>query len=140
MRSLSPKVLLISSLQIVLTVVLLVALMRLLDPTKLRQLLQAADPVWLTTGFAILVVQQILAAERWRLVGQSLSAPPHTFSFYLFWQGLGMLCSMVLPSMIGADLTRTYALSRRTPIGMVLRREQTRFGEPTVRLGSQAHG
>ena len=121
MRSLSLKVLVISSLQIVLTFVLLVALMRLLDLTKLRQLLQAADPVWLTTGFAIVVIQQILAAERWRLVGQSLSVPPHTFLFYLFWQGLGMLCSMVLPSMIGADLTRTYALSRRAPIGIVLR-------------------
>src|SRR5262245_66203976 len=101
MRSLSLKVLLISSLQIVLTVVLLVALMRLLDPTKLRQLLQAADPVWLTIGFAILVIQQILAAERWRLVGQSLSVPPHTFSFYVFWQGLGLLCSMLLLSMFG---------------------------------------
>jgi hypothetical protein len=41
--------------------------------------------------------------------------------FYLFWQGLSMLCSMVLPSIIGADLVRTYALSGRTPIGMVVR-------------------
>ena len=73
------------------------------------------------TGFAILVVQQVLAAERWRLVGRALSVPPHTFWFYLFWQGLGMICSMVLPSVVGADLTRTYALSRRTPIGIMVR-------------------
>jgi hypothetical protein len=42
-------------------------------------------------------------------------------SFYLFWQGLSMLCSMVLPSIIGADLVRTYVLSGRTPIGTAVR-------------------
>ena len=121
MRFLSPKVLIISVIQIALTVVLLVALARLLDPAKLRQLLQAANPVWLTVGFAILTAQQIISAERWRLVAVALSAPQYRMWFYLFWQGLSMLCSMVLPSIIGADLVRTYALSGRTPIGMVVR-------------------
>jgi hypothetical protein len=107
--------------QIALTVVLLVALARLLDPAKLRQLLQAANPVWLTVGFLILTAQQIISAERWRLVAVALSAPQYRMWFYLFWQGLSMLCSMVLPSIIGADLVRTYALSGRTPIGMVVR-------------------
>ena len=95
MRFLSPKVIVISGLQIALTAILLVALVRLLDPTKLRQLLHAVDPAWLTLSFVILIIQQIIAAERWRLVGRALMVPPHTFSFYLFWQGLGMLCSMV---------------------------------------------
>ena len=121
MRFLSPKVLIISVVQIALTVILLVALARLLDPAKLRQLLQAANPVWLTVGFVILVTQQIISAERWRLVVVALSAPQYRMSFYLFWQGLSMLCSMVLPSIIGADLVRTYALSGRTPIGTVVR-------------------
>jgi len=121
MRFLSPKVLIISVIQIALTVVLLVALARLLDPAKLRQLLQAANPVWLTVGFLILTAQQIISAERWRLVAVALSAPQYRMWFYLFWQGLSMLCSMVLPSIIGADLVRTYALSGRTPIGMVVR-------------------
>ena len=121
MRFLSPKVLIISAIQIALTVVLLVALARVLDPAKLRQLLQAANPVWLTVGFIILTAQQIISAERWRLVVVALSAPQYRMWFYLFWQGLSMLCSMVLPSIIGADLVRTYALSGRTPIGMVVR-------------------
>ena len=121
MRFLSPKVLIISAIQIALTVVLLVALARVLDPAKLRQLLQAANPVWLTVGFIILTAQQIISAERWRLVAVALSAPQYRMWFYLFWQGLSMLCSMVLPSIIGADLVRTYALSGRTPIGMVVR-------------------
>ena len=121
MRFLSPKVLIISVIQIALTVVLLVALARVLDPAKLRQLLQAANPVWLTVGFIILTAQQIISAERWRLVAVALSAPQYRMWFYLFWQGLSMLCSMVLPSIIGADLVRTYALSGRTPIGMVVR-------------------
>ncbi len=121
MRFLSPKILIISVIQIALTVVLLVALARLLDPAKLRQLLQAANPVWLTVGFLILTAQQIISAERWRLVAVALSAPQYRMWFYLFWQGLSMLCSMVLPSIIGADLVRTYALSGRTPIGMVVR-------------------
>ena len=121
MRFLSPKVLIVSGLQIALTVVLLVALARLLDPAKLRQLLQAASPVGLTVGFVILVVQQALTAERWRLVVVALSALQNRMSFYLFWQGLSMLCSMVLPSIIGADLVRTYALSGRSPIGTVVR-------------------
>jgi len=121
MRFLSPKVIVVSGLQIALTAILLVALVRLLDPTKLRQLLHAVDPAWLTLSFVILITQQIIAAERWRLVGRALMVPPHTFSFYLFWQGLGMLCSMALPSIIGADLARGYALSRRTAIGTVLR-------------------
>ena len=121
MRFLTPKVIIISGLQIALTGILLVALVRLLDPTKLQQLLHAVDPAWFTLSFVILIIQQMLAAERWRLVGRALLVPLHTFSFYLFWQGLGTLCSMVLPSMIGADLTRTYALSRRTPIGIVVR-------------------
>jgi len=121
MRFLSPKVLIISAIQIALTVVLLVALARLLDPAKLRELLQAANPVWLTVGFAILTAQQIISAERWRLVVVALSAPQYRMWFYLFWQGLSMLCSMVLPSIIGADLVRTYALSGRTPIGTVVR-------------------
>ena len=121
MRFLSPKVLIISVIQIALTVVLLVALARLLDPAKLRQLLQAANPVWLTVGFIILTAQQIISAERWRLVVVALSAPQYRMWFYLFWQGLSMLCSMVLPSIIGADLVRTYALSGRTPIGTVVR-------------------
>ena len=121
MRFLSPKVLIISVIQIALTVVLLVALARLLDPAKLRQLLQAANPVWLTVGFLILTAQQIISAERWRLVAVALSAPQYRMWFYLFWQGLSMLCSMVLPSIIGADLVRTYALSGRTPIGTVVR-------------------
>ena len=121
MRFLSPKVLIISAIQIALTVVLLVALARVLDPAKLRQLLQAANPVWLTVGFIILTAQQIISAERWRLVAVALSAPQYRMWFYLFWQGLSMLCSMVLPSIIGADLVRTYALSGRTPIGTVVR-------------------
>ena len=121
MRFLSPKVLIISAIQIALTVVLLVALARVLDPAKLRQLLQAANPVWLTVGFIILTTQQIISAERWRLVVVALSAPQYRMWFYLFWQGLSMLCSMVLPSIIGADLVRTYALSGRTPIGTVVR-------------------
>jgi uncharacterized membrane protein YbhN (UPF0104 family) len=121
MRFVSLKVLIVSCLQIALTVVLLVALARLLDPAKLRQLLQAANPAWLAIGFAILVAQQAFSAERWRLVATALSAPPNKFLFYLFWQGLSSLCSMVLPSIIGADLVRTYALSRRTPIGTVVR-------------------
>ena len=121
MRFLSPKVLIISVIQIALTVVLLVALARVLDPAKLRQLLQAANPVWLTVGFIILTAQQIISAERWRLVVVALSAPQYRMWFYLFWQGLSMLCSMVLPSIIGADLVRTYALSGRTPIGTVVR-------------------
>ena len=121
MRFLSPKVLIISAIQIALTVVLLVALARLLDPAKLRQLLQAANPVWLTVGFLILTAQQIISAERWRLVAVALSAPQYRMWFYLFWQGLSMLCAMVLPSIIGADLVRTYALSGRTPIGTVVR-------------------
>jgi hypothetical protein len=121
MRFLSSKVLIISVIQIALTVILLIALARLLDPAKLRQLLQAANPVWLTVGFAILVAQQIISAERWRLVVMALSAPQYRMWFYLFWQGLSMLCSMVLPSVIGADLVRTYALSGRTPIGTVVR-------------------
>jgi hypothetical protein len=121
MRLLSPKILIISVIQIALTVILLVALARLLDPAKLRQLLQAANPVWLTVGFVILVAQQIISAERWRLVVVALSAPQYRMWFYLFWQGLSMLCSMVLPSIIGADLVRTYALSGRTPIGTVVR-------------------
>jgi glycosyltransferase 2 family protein len=121
MRFLSPKVLIISIIQIALTVILLVALARLLDPARLRQLLQAADPVWLMIGFVILAAQQIISAERWRLVVVALSAPQYRMSFYLFWQGLSMLCSMVLPSIIGADLVRTYALSRRTPIGTAVR-------------------
>jgi len=121
MRFLSPKILIISVIQIALTVVLLVALARLLDPAKLRQLLQAANPVWLTVGIVILTAQQIISAERWRLVAIALSAPQYRMWFYLFWQGLSMLCSMVLPSIIGADLVRTYALSGRTPIGTVVR-------------------
>ena len=121
MRFLSPKILIISVIQITLTVVLLVALARLLDPAKLRQLLQAANPVWLTVGFLILTAQQIISAERWRLVAVALSAPQYRMWFYLFWQGLSMLCAMVLPSIIGADLVRTYALSGRTPIGTVVR-------------------
>jgi hypothetical protein len=121
MRFLSPKVLIISAIQIALTVVLLVALARVLDPAKLRQLLQAANPVWLTVGFIILTAQQIISAERWRLVVVALSAPQYRMWFYLFWQGLSMLCGMVLPSIIGADLVRTYALSGRTPIGPVVR-------------------
>ena len=121
MRFLSPKVLIISAIQIALTVVLLVALARVLDPAKLRQLLQAANPVWLTVGFIILIAQQIISAERWRLVVVALSAPQYRMWFYLFWQGLSMLCGMVLPSIIGADLVRTYALSGRTPIGTVVR-------------------
>ena len=121
MRFLSPKVLIISAIQIALTVILLVALARLLDPAKLRQLLQAANPVWLTVGFIILTAQQIISAERWRLVVVALSAPQYRMWFYLFWQGLSMLCSMVLPSIIGADLVRTYALSGCTPIGTVVR-------------------
>jgi hypothetical protein len=106
MRFLSPKVIIVSVLQIALTAILLVALVRLLDPTRLRQLLHAVDPAWFTLSFVILIIQQVVAAERWRLVGRTLSVPPHTFSFYLFWQGVGMLCSMLLPSIIGADLTR----------------------------------
>jgi glycosyltransferase 2 family protein len=121
MRFLSPKVLIISAIQIALTVVLLVALARVLDPAKLRQLLQAANPVWLTVGFIILTAQQIISTERWRLVVVALSAPQYRMWFYLFWQGLSMLCAMVLPSIIGADLVRTYALSGRTPIGTVVR-------------------
>jgi glycosyltransferase 2 family protein len=121
MRFLSPKVLIISIIQIALTVILLVALARLLDPARLRQLLQAADPVWLMIGFVILAAQQIISAERWRLVVVALSAPRYRMSFYLFWQGLSMLCSMVLPSIIGADLVRTYVLSGRTPIGTAVR-------------------
>ena len=50
---------------VALTAIVLVALVRLLDPTKLRQLLNAVDPAWFIFSFVILIVQQIIAAERW---------------------------------------------------------------------------
>ncbi len=100
---------------------LLAAIVRFLNPGELEQLFRDASPFWLAIAFIVLVAQQLLTAERWRLVASALSVPPHTFSFYMFWQGIGSLCSMILPSIIGADLVRTYALSRRTVFSTVIR-------------------
>ncbi|HTV31463.1 MAG TPA: lysylphosphatidylglycerol synthase transmembrane domain-containing protein [Xanthobacteraceae bacterium] len=107
--------------QIAVSAALLAAIAKLLNPTELERLFRDASPFWLATAFAILVAQQLLTAERWRLVASVLSVPPHTFSFYIFWQGIGSLCGMILPPIIGADLVRTYALSRRTIFSTVIR-------------------
>jgi uncharacterized membrane protein YbhN (UPF0104 family) len=120
-RLLSLKVIAIAIVQIAISAALLIAIVKLLNPAELKRLFSNASPFWLAIAFAILVAQQVLTAERWRLVSSRLSVPPHTFSFYMFWQGIGSLCSMVLPSIIGADLARTYALSRRTLLGTVIR-------------------
>jgi uncharacterized membrane protein YbhN (UPF0104 family) len=117
----STKAALFAVFQIAASIVLLGAIARLLNPAELERLFRDATMPWLALAFAVLVLQQILTAERWRLVSSALSTPPHAFFFFLFWQGVGSLCSMVLPSVIGADLVRTYALSRRTAIGTVIR-------------------
>ncbi|HEY1980254.1 MAG TPA: lysylphosphatidylglycerol synthase transmembrane domain-containing protein [Xanthobacteraceae bacterium] len=117
----SAKAALFAIVQIAASIVLLGAIARLLNPAELEGLFRDTAMPWLALAFGILVLQQILTAERWRLVSSALSAPPHTFFFFMFWQGVGSLCSMVLPSIIGADLVRTYALSRRTGIGTVIR-------------------
>jgi hypothetical protein len=108
-RLLSPKSIAIAIVQIAISAALLIAIVKLLNPAELKRLFSNASPFWLAIAFAILVAQQVLTAERWRLVSSRLSVPPHTFSFYMFWQGIGSLCSMVLPSIIGAGLARTYA-------------------------------
>ena len=109
-RLLSPKSIALAIVQIALSAALLVAIARLLNPAELERLFRDVSPFWLAIAFVILVAQQLMTAERWRLVATVLSVPPHTFSFYIFWQGIGSLCSMILPSIIGADLVRTYAL------------------------------
>ena len=120
-RLLSPKSIALAIVQIALSAALLVAIARLLNPAELERLFRDVSPFWLAIAFVILVAQQLMTAERWRLVATVLSVPPHTFSFYIFWQGIGSLCSMILPSIIGADLVRTYALSRRTVFSTVIR-------------------
>jgi len=121
MPSFSLKSVAVAAAQVAITVVLLVAIVKLLDLDKIKSIFENTAPSWLTLAVGIFIAQQVFAAERWRLIGAALSVPHHSFSFYLFWQGAGMLCSMVLPSVVGADLARTYALSRRTQIGTVVR-------------------
>src|SRR5262249_30539302 len=120
-RLLSPKAVALAVVQVGISIMLLAAIAKLLNPAELKRLFRETDSVWLSIAFSILVGQQILTAERWRLVARALGAPLHTFSFYAFWQGVGSLCSLILPSIIGADLVRTYALSRRTDLRTVIR-------------------
>jgi hypothetical protein len=117
----SSKTVALGLLQLLVTCVLLYAIAVSIDRARLATLIANADLRWLGIAFALTLLQQLMAAERWKMIASVLNVPRHPRWFYVFWQGVSTLFSLILPSMIGADLARSYALARRTPLGVVAR-------------------
>ncbi|WP_187431083.1 hypothetical protein ROLI_046110 (plasmid) [Roseobacter fucihabitans] len=115
------KKLVFSAIQIAISMGLVFAIWRFVDFSAVRQNFTKADISLLLAALMSLVLQQLIAAWRWRLVSQSIGAGAHPGGLYRYWSGLGLLASLVLPATVGGDLVRSLGLTKRERAGIIIR-------------------
>jgi uncharacterized membrane protein YbhN (UPF0104 family) len=96
--------------QVAATVAMLALTIGVLDRAEFRARLAEANMSWLVIGLVLLFVQQCIAAVRWRLIAVELHLPRSSMPFFLLWHGIGTTAGQVLPSTIGGDAVRAFAL------------------------------
>jgi len=103
------------------TIFLFVNIFSRLDLVETEERLIRAIPSWLVVSFGLLLLQQFIAAGRWRMIGKILSIPRFQLPLYWQWYGVGLICSQTLPLSVGGDIVRIYALAKRDKIGRAFR-------------------
>jgi glycosyltransferase 2 family protein len=116
-----PAKLAIALLQTALTAAMLVLSIGVLDQAEFRSRLVEASPVWVAAGCALLFVQQWVAASRWRAIAGDLQLAPNSFAFFLVWHGIGTTAGQLLPSTVGGDAIRAFALLKPGQIAPAIR-------------------
>lgn len=104
---------LVSTLQIVISLALIVVVVRFVDFSVVWENFKKANPTMLLLALVCLVIQQVVAAARWRLITQTVGRKYHSGGLFRHWAGLGLLSSLVLPSTVGGDLIRSLGLAKK---------------------------
>jgi uncharacterized membrane protein YbhN (UPF0104 family) len=105
------KTILLAVAKLLVSVVAFWLVLRTVDFHELLKQFSAADPVWMGFGFLTLVVHLALVVWRWdyvmaRFYGLRLGLRKLCLVF-----GLGEAVAPILPSFLGTDLVRTFALT-----------------------------
>lgn len=101
--------------------ILLALIVGMLDRAELRVRIISVSTFALLAGCGLLFVQQSIAAVRWRIIAAGLIAQRKPLSFILLWHGLGMTFGQLLPSTIGGDAIRIYALADSNQVARAVR-------------------
>lgn len=83
--------------------------------------LSLREPIMAVLALAILVVQLVMGATRWRMICGALGVyvPPRGKA--LGWTGMGVALSQILPSAVGGDAYRIVALAQHAGVGPATR-------------------
>lgn len=95
------------------TLSLLILLATRIDWPAFAERVAGADPLWLALYASILFGGVLLSAGKWRFIARE-SGFPITFSWSLRTYLVGMFANNFLPSFVGGDAYRAYALGRPT--------------------------
>jgi len=97
--------------KLLVSLLLLAALVRYLDPGAVITRLQHVNYFWVALACLLMVTGQILSAIRWSWLARGLGLSVRTGrKIELYF--LGMFLSLFLPSTIGGDVARGYLLAR----------------------------
>ena len=119
--TLRPAKLAIGVVQVAATAAMLALTIGVLDQAEFSARLAEANRSWLVVGLALLFVQQCIAAARWRLIAVELQLPRSSMPFFLLWHGIGTAAGQVLPSTIGGDAVRAFALLKPKQLALAVR-------------------
>jgi uncharacterized membrane protein YbhN (UPF0104 family) len=107
---------LIFGLKLALSILLVVYLLREIDPRQVWEQTVQVDGVWLLAGFVLTLAQIVLCTARWRAVMAALgSALPWRSAFRLVY--ISIFFSQLLPGGVGGDAVRMW-MTRKAGVGL----------------------
>lgn len=112
------QVAIVACLQIAVSVGILSVLLRTAGWQSVRETVTRVDGLWLVAAVALLSFQQLLSANRWRVLTNVLGGKGLRVIHYILWQGLAVLLLQVLPSTVGGDIVRAGSGARSQGLGL----------------------
>jgi uncharacterized protein (TIRG00374 family) len=104
---------LVNSLQILFTILLLFLVFQSVDISEISRNLKAFKLGSLVFLLAVCWMGQLICAQRWRVFAVSLQMKGSYFSFVQMYF-VGMFCNIGLPTLVGGDVIKAYAISRKS--------------------------
>lgn len=98
-------------LKLIVSVGLLSILASKLDISSTFGKLTQADPVCLLAATALLLIQAVCAANRWRCILLDVLGRHYSLVQTMAWNGMGTLLGQVMPSTVGGDVYRLSVLA-----------------------------
>lgn len=97
------------------SVICVIALLPLIEPTRVWHILRAADPRFVTLMGLLIVLTYPIRSYRWGVLVRAV-APAHPLHL-LSGTSVGLMANMLLPARVG-DLVRGFLIARRTGLGV----------------------